>query len=384
MMASETIAKACPAGAAVHKWEVFRAVCEGRCALGVSERALAVLNALLTFHPETVLTGAGSLVVFPSNQQLALRAHGMAPSTLRRHLAVLVDAGLVIRRDSPNGKRYQRKGREGEDARAFGFDLKPFVARAAEFEGYARAVREERRAVALLRERITIARRDVLKMTTAAAEGGVAGDWTKVRVAYASIIGRLPRQADSRTLAPLAEELDLLRDEVVILLESHMESKDVNANESRSEHHKQNSNPEPSSELEPAFREGRERGCGPSVEASAPPRRPFPLAMVLEACPDVIDYARNGISDWRDLAAATDVARGALGISPSAYEDAQAAMGREECAAVVAAILQKGTAVNNAGAYLRGLTSRAHEGGFSCGPMLMALLRSRIRERRRA
>ena len=67
------------------------------------------------------------LIVFPSNQQLLLRAHGMPASTLRRHLAVLVDAGLIIRRDSPNGKRYARKDSAGEIELAFGFDLSPLV-----------------------------------------------------------------------------------------------------------------------------------------------------------------------------------------------------------------------------------------------------------------
>ena len=91
--------------------------------LGVSERSLSVLNALLTFHPETALTGEDDLIVFPSNDQLSLRAHGMPASTLRRHLAVLVDAGLIVRRDSPNGKRYARKGSAGAIELAFGFDL---------------------------------------------------------------------------------------------------------------------------------------------------------------------------------------------------------------------------------------------------------------------
>jgi replication initiation protein RepC len=58
----------------------------------------------------------------------------MAPTTLRRHLAVLVDCGLVVRRDSPNGKRFARKGQGGEVEQAYGFDLSPLLARAAEFE----------------------------------------------------------------------------------------------------------------------------------------------------------------------------------------------------------------------------------------------------------
>ena len=99
-VAAQLTASARPPDKIVHKWKVFRAICIARPILGVSERALSVLNALLTFHPETTLTG-GALTVFPSNEQLSLRAHGMPASTLRRHLAVLVDAGLIIRRDSP-------------------------------------------------------------------------------------------------------------------------------------------------------------------------------------------------------------------------------------------------------------------------------------------
>jgi replication initiation protein RepC len=51
----------------------------------------------------------------------------MAETSLRRHLAVRVESGLIIRRDSPNGKRYARKGEGGEIEKAFGFDLTPIV-----------------------------------------------------------------------------------------------------------------------------------------------------------------------------------------------------------------------------------------------------------------
>src|SRR6185437_6811818 len=132
-VASQMVARERPPDAVAHKWSVFRALCAAKDRLGLSERSLAVLDALLSFHPETVLSGDG-LVVFPSNEQLCLRAHGMPASTLRRHLAALVEAGIVLRRDSPNGKRYARKGKNGEVAKAFGFDLSPLVARAGEFE----------------------------------------------------------------------------------------------------------------------------------------------------------------------------------------------------------------------------------------------------------
>ena len=236
-VASQALAKARLPEKAVHKWQVFRAICTAKTRVGVSERALAVLDALLSFHPETALTGE-DLVVFPSNQQLALRAHGMAPATLRRHLAALVDCGLVIRRDSPNGKRYARKGRGGDIEFAFGFDISPLVARADEFEAWAEEVRAEERALKLLRERITLCRRDIAKMIATGIEENVPirrggdgpTDWLGVYTLYRGMLARIPRTATRQELEPFAEELSLLADEVLMALEDHIKTKNPSVN----------------------------------------------------------------------------------------------------------------------------------------------------------
>ena len=89
------------------------------------------------------------------------------------------------------------------------------------------------------------------------------------------------------------------------------------------------------------------------------PEGAFPLGMVLDACPDIVDYSKGGIANWRDFeATAAAVVRPMLGISPSAWEEAQVVMGERQAAIVVAAILQRGAAINSAGGYLRGLTER--------------------------
>ena len=390
-VASQAVAKARPPEKAVHKWQVFRAICTAKARVGVSERALAVLDALLSFHPETTLSGEG-LIVFPSNQQLALRAHGMAPATLRRHLAALVDCGLIIRRDSPNGKRFARKGQGGAIEMAFGFDLSPLVARAEEFEAWAEEVRAEERALRLVRERITLCRRDIAKMIATGIEEGVptrrAGqgpaDWAEVHSLYRSILERLPRSAVREELEPIAEDLTLLADEILNLLESHIKLQKTSANESQTERHIQNSNPNHPIDLEPGFRESRGAKSEPPSEPSRPPQQAYPLGMVLEACPDIVDYAKGGISNWRDFLCVAAVVRSMLGISPSAWEAAQSVMGELPAAIVVAAILQKGAAIASAGGYLRELTRKAEVGEFTLGPMLMALIGSRKRDKKRA
>ena len=145
--------------------------------------------------------------MFPSNRELSIRAHGMAPATLRRHLACLVEAGLIIRRDFPNGKRFARRGQGGEIEGAFGFDLTPLVARADEIENLAEEVRAENRAMRLLRERITLLRRDIVKMIATGIEEGVPGDWQELHLRYVTLSGRFVRNLSRSDLEALASEL---------------------------------------------------------------------------------------------------------------------------------------------------------------------------------
>src|SRR5690554_6428318 len=83
-IARQATTRAMPKNASAHKWEVFRHIREARELLGATDRSLAILNALLSFHPETALTADSGLIVWPSNEQLMARANGISPATLRR------------------------------------------------------------------------------------------------------------------------------------------------------------------------------------------------------------------------------------------------------------------------------------------------------------
>jgi replication initiation protein RepC len=391
-VAVQMLTSARPPDKVVHKWQVFRAICTARPKLGVSERALAVLNALLSFHPETTLAGEEELIVFPSNEQLCLRTHGMPASTLRRLLVVLVDAGLIVRRDSPNGKRYARKGRGGEIKLAFGFDLAPLVVRADEFERLAEEIEAEVRAVRLAKERITLCRRDIAKMIATGIEENVpterAGQgpasWQEVHVVFRGLVEGISRTARLEELEAAAEALSSLADDILNLLEVHVKTTNISANESQNERHKQNSNPNPPIDLEPSLREGRAAKPEPSLPLIVPPEKTYPLGMVLSACPDIGDYAKGGIANWRDFLATAAVVRPMLGISPSAWEEAQTVMGETQAAIVLACLLQRSSAIQSAGGYLRELTRKARAGEFSVGPVLMAQINARTRERKTA
>ncbi|MFS8145169.1 plasmid replication protein RepC [Rhizobium sp. BR 249] len=403
MLASQQLAETIEPGMRRSKWKLFRAICEARPVLGVTDRALTVLDALLTFYPDDEISEEKGLIVFPSNAQLSLRARGMTPATLRRHLAVLVEAGLILRKDSPNGKRYARRDRAGEIGEAFGFSVAPLLARAVEIEGLAAEVVADRELIRATRERLTLCRRDISKLISAALDETVPGDWEQMSLMFRDLVRRIPRVAGAEELASLLDEMGLLRDEAVNLLERHIKLRKIDANESQTERHKQNSNPNSTSELEPSFEPkqgakpaadndpiagpqdeqrlkhpastGRKSGAADAMAGHT--LKSFPLGLVLQACPQILDYGPGGtIGNWRDLMSAAVVVRSMLGVSPSAYEEACAGMGPENAATVIACILERGGHINSPGGYLRDLTRRTERGEFAIGPMLMALVRA--------
>ncbi|WP_198157690.1 helix-turn-helix domain-containing protein [Methylobacterium nodulans] len=81
---------------------------------------------------------------------------GLSEATLRRHPQILVQAGLVLRRDNPNGQRSVRRGRggEGRSSRRSGLTGRPWSP-AEENEDLADKARRRHRTAPLARDRIS-------------------------------------------------------------------------------------------------------------------------------------------------------------------------------------------------------------------------------------
>ncbi|MDQ0563223.1 replication initiation protein RepC [Rhizobium mesoamericanum] len=284
---------------------------------------------------------------------------------------------MINRKDSANGKRYARKDSTGGIEDAYGFDLSPLLARAEELALMAQQVVADRARFRRLKETLSICRRDVRKLISAAIEEGAPGDWVAIEAIYIGVVGRIPRTPTIGDLQNLLDEMEMLRTEVLNTLERQPNFKKTDGNDVRIERHIQNSNTESNNELEPCSR--NEPGATPELKQrrSMEAIKAFPLGMVLRACSEISAYGPGGaISSWRELMSASVVVRSMLGISPSAYQDACDAMGAENAAATVACILERAGHINSPGGYLRDLTARARRGEFSLGPMLMALLRA--------
>lgn len=354
-MAGLRLAEAPAPQAEADKYILLRDLTAARASFGVTDRDLAVLAALMSFLPGKVLTDGAALVVHPSNATLSDRAHGMAESTLRRHLAALVHAGLIARRDSPNGKRYAARSPEGTVA--FGFDLRPLLVLAPRIAAAGESARAEALRLRRLRETVVIRLRDAAKIAAWAGADAALED------ALADAARQVRRRLSAGELGMLAAAADVLLARAKALLPDTA-TQEMDGNDVQTGRHHQNSKPD-SHESEP---------CQERQEAAREP--PLPLGLVLKAAPDILAYAPHGIRSWRDLAAAAETVRPWLGISSDGWAEAQRLMGPMVAAIVLAAILQRAAHIHRPGGYLRALAARAAAGGFSPGPMVMALLRA--------
>lgn len=371
-------------GKPVNKWELLRELSKAQAAFGVTERDLTVLQGLLSFFPDDALGGNAEMVVFPSNKTVCERLNGMPCSTMRRHLSRLVEAGLLMRRDSPNGKRYVRK--HGDERVTFGFDLCPLYCRAEEIARAAEAVRDAEDRVRRLREVVSLMRRDLAALAEFGEEMQPRlGFWDQLRDTAAFTARALRRKLSLEDLSTYRANLETLLDQARNLIDGP-EAEDMNTNDALFERHHHNSNKD-SIDFEPALEQGGAAADAPDAETGeieADVEEPdtrrvpkIPLHLVIAGCPSLKTFYQGDIRHWHQLFDAACQVRPAMGISASAWEEAQRCMGPEQASIVVVAMLERFAEIKSPGGYLRALTSKAAAGEFFCGPMVMALMSRR-------
>lgn len=371
----------------VNKWDLFKDLTVCRTKLGISDRALAVVYALLSCIPKTALSLGAELVVFASNAEICRRANGLSEATFRRQVSSLVEAGLLVRRDSPNGKRYRRKSRSGDDVGAFGLDVTPLICRAPEISELVRLTREEKAAAKAAREEISLLRRNVMKMAALAEAKGLLDAVELAEMVTAASIDmrraagmqeieeRLVQlsKASKRLSKALAE---LLIDEPVSGIGGHGE-RHYRDSKSESLYHLNQGLRDEKEALppKPAMTEARSPDQSATAsERTVPIHSSVDLEAVVAACPDVAFYSRSGIRSWDDLVRVSDTLARTMQIGVGPWREARSAMGEVGAAVMAAALLQQSDRVANPGGYVRSLARKAVLGQFQPGAMIKALI----------
>ena len=326
-----------PEASGPDKWEVLADLVTAAPGLGLRPATLSVLRALLTFLPTRALPHGPAAIVFPSNRTLSARLEGMPEATLRRHLARLVEAGLILRRDSPNGKRFARRT-GGRIAAAFGFDTGPLRAWSPRIAELASEAREESERCAMLRDEIRSLRD---RLNDATEDEGVAAELQEVRRA-------LKRRPDIEALTALHRRLIDL-DRLRTATGEPPRPAGMIAAAARNERHHQRTDP---------YDSLAERSPARCAKAN-----PVPVLRLPRALQDALEEMVPGASrSWRETEVAAHRLAPLIGVEPRLWQSALRDMGSTRAVTALLCILRRGTAIRSPGAYMRTIATAARAG----------------------
>lgn len=356
---------------AISKWDVLKELGTARNAFGLSDRDITVLQALLSFHKGSDLDiRADQLIVFPSNKKICERLSGMPCSTMRRHLGKLVDAGLVVRRDSPNGKRYVRT--RGESRVAYGFDLTPLVQRFVEICDAAMEIRETHERVQALRETVSLMRRDLAGLAElGATEQPSEGLWDALNDLASLSARTLRRKLDEAALEALRAELETALAKARDAWSAIANSEEMSTSDAQIEQHQYTNNLE---ESESSTVKIDSSAINSDVGNAQKYNRETDPSISISDVEDVFSemqiYFGRPVRSWDEFEEAADIVRPMMGLSSEVWGLAKDRIGAQEAAIVLGVMLRNYGSYRSPGAYLRTLANRASEGRFSCSRFL--------------
>ena len=308
--------------------------------LGLSASVISTLDAMLS----CLAPKRNHHTVFASNTTLTFRRNGISDRTIRRHAATLQEIGLLVRRDSPNRKRFTKHNSHAGQALRFGFDLSPLFDRLHEIASMAAEVMKEREQIDYLRAKIRAA-------------------------ANASLIDNPNDEMALNVFRILRRKLSLKECEEILsalpIKEVEAESADdetsnltatMTASDGQNVRHHHKSNKE---------HIDKENVPQKKQAAPVPSDDPITISELLSACPEAAEFSLRRIETVHDVVAHARTLAPMIGISPQSYEAAHEQLGALRTAATVWAIMQFHDKIKAVGAYFRSITTGSKSEGFS-------------------
>ena len=306
------------------------------------------------------------ILVWPSNDFLLERT-GIPERSIRYAIHRLIKEGVVIAKDSPNGKRYAQRKPDGTILRAFGFDLTPLVNRIGEFKARMEELKAVERERKLALDEITILRRSVQETLIELHEHYPETSVAQAQERFEKLLETLPRRSGK---ACVKDALGLWK-----TLSADVDKIYTAACGGNNGRHKDNNKYAFYSSCYKGYRFG---------ESGALRRETSNIRDLESACPDSMAFIGHVCSDHEFITAASRM-RGAFGISLSGWDEACASVGELNAAAAMIYVMQMQMAplpdaqpIKNAGGYYRVMVRLMKEGQVSLTEEVQKLMVKRI------
>lgn len=329
-------------------WSVIRDLRDCQPAYGLKARHLATLEALTSF-----LKGQDHQMVFASNRSILERLNHVSPRTLQRAIADLVAAGLILRRDSPNRKRFAIRRHGGHEALAYGLDLSPLLEQAARIAFLA----EDFRAENIRCKRLKLRLRQLVNQIEEFLHSDPLLDELRRGVR------RKLRSDQLEALLTSAESLILEIPKepgrTITIRAGDEPSSKMAPSDSHSDVHYHKSEKE-----EKEKKATEQKPCQAKGLEETALNGEFLLNQVVYACPEIVSYSIKPPGSWQELRDSASNIATWLGVPQQILVQLQHRFGIDLMAVTIFCLLQSAGSIRKPGAYLASLVSGARATNF--------------------
>jgi len=322
-------------------------------ALDLSPSVVATVDALLSCLPPK----REHDIVFASNATLVMRRNGISDRSLRRHLADLVGAGLLVRIDSPNGKRYSKRDPQMGTVIRFGLDLSPLFIAFGRLQVIAQEQAIEAQRIDYLRAKVRLVIRSKAVAGEECALATEAERALRRKLTYEDLENWL------KVLAPTSGAEGISRIETVA--DDHI----VSASNGQTVRHQQKSEEELNDKATSQTKT-------PRSEAA----KIITLNDLAEACPQATGFLLEKLQSPWDVVAHAKRLAPMIGIDGACYDAAEARHGPFGTALTIWGLLENLDRVSKPGAYFRSITSGKRSSSFDPWVLIARLVKKSQRD----
>ncbi|MGL6210425.1 MAG: plasmid replication protein RepC [Paracoccaceae bacterium] len=348
-----------PAADKDKRWHILDLAKTCRQRLKLRDRDIAVLRGLLSLLPSQARPD--QMVVFASNRVLIDRCDGIDERTLRRRIAHLQDCGMLTRRTSPNGKRYQVRDDHQTALLTYGIDLAPLFHIQSHLEALAKDCRHETVRIKVLRSLI----RDALFKTPPHEITDIQNEAQRA----------LRRVLDSNQLQKILSQLEDAAPEVVPQFTDNvtLPTTHLSVSGGQNDRHIQSSY-EDNLESDEA-ESGTLRNHAYEKKSAGMDHADISVDECMGLARTAKEMAPRQPRCWQDLIDLSTSLAPAIGLQGIVIHEAEKHLGKHGCALAVLGLVEAFGRVRNPEAYLTALVQRRLKQGLDLVRMFRSLVR---------
>ena len=348
-----------PAADKDKRWHILDLAKTCRQRLKLRDRDIAVLRGLLSILPPQARPD--QMVVYASNRVLIDRCDGIDERTLRRRIAHLQACGMLTRRTSPNGKRYQIRNEHHDTLLTYGIDLAPLFNIQGHLEALAVDCRHEAVRVKVLRAMI----RDVLFNTP-------PHQTTDVQIEAQRALRRVLDADQLRQILSQLKEVAPI-DIPQLTNISSLPTTHLSVSDGQNDRHIQSSYKD---NLESERAESQTTRLPANHKKNAPINQ---ADITVDECIELATTAKAMAPKqpqcWEDLIDLSTSLAPAIGLQRAVIHEAEKHLGRHGCALAILGLVEAFGRIRNPEAYLTALVQRRLKQGLDLVRMFRSLVR---------